>query len=164
MSDPRKSVSEELRVVSVHGCLVSVELINRAADEIDRLTAAKSGVGITDEMVGDLLEIAGWFKDNGMSGKHDPDDAYAKVCERAAAALTAAIGKMEGWRPIETAPHDEVVLLYWKDWADRIYMEAARASHGESFPNGYSNMSRHGYATHWMPLPSPPPTSDGGGE
>jgi len=60
------------------------------------------------------------------------------------------------WQPIETAPHDEVVLLYWEDWSGAKYMEAAQASHGQTFPNGYSNVSRHGSATHWMPLPAAP--------
>jgi hypothetical protein len=60
------------------------------------------------------------------------------------------------WQPIETAPHDEVVLLYWKDWADREYMDVTRASTGQRYPNGYSDISRHGYATHWAPLPPPP--------
>lgn len=63
---------------------------------------------------------------------------------------------MSNWQPIETAPHGECVLLYWRDWADREYMEVTQASWGERFPNGYSNLSRHGSATHWMPLPAAP--------
>lgn len=62
------------------------------------------------------------------------------------------------WQPIDTAPHDEVVLLYWKDWADREYMEVTRASWGQRYPNGYSDMAKHGSATHWMPLPAAPAT------
>lgn len=77
----------------------------------------------------------------------------------ALSAIDVAGIRADKWMPIETAPHDEVVLLYWKDWADREYMEAARASHGQSYPNGYSDMSRHGSATHWQPLPLPPALS-----
>jgi len=62
------------------------------------------------------------------------------------------------WQPVSTAPHDEVVLLYWQDWQGFHYMEATRFSTGERSPNGYSNRSEHGYATHWMPLPAPPET------
>ena len=60
-----------------------------------------------------------------------------------------------GWRPIETAPHEELVVLGWQEngvWKQEI----ALASAGERFPNGYSNMWAHGCATHWMPLPEPP--------
>lgn len=65
---------------------------------------------------------------------------------------------MGDWQPIETAPHDEVVLLYWRDWSGVEYMEATRFSTGERLPNGFSNYSQHGWATHWMPLPPPPAT------
>ena len=60
------------------------------------------------------------------------------------------------WQPIETAPHDEVVLLYWKDWSGAEYMETARYSTGKRYENGYSDYSQHSWATHWMPLPAPP--------
>lgn len=65
----------------------------------------------------------------------------------------------EGWRPIETAEHDEEVLLGWwqntglggKDWITDV----GKASYGWR-RGSISNMSLHGSATHWQPLPSPP--------
>ena len=64
-----------------------------------------------------------------------------------------------GWQPIESAPHEVLILLYWMDWADREYMEAGYASTGSRTDYG-SSISHHGDATHWMPLPaSPSPTS-----
>lgn len=63
--------------------------------------------------------------------------------------------RVTGWQQIETAPHEELVVLGWQEdgaWKQEI----ALASAGERFPNGYSNMWTHGRATHWMPLPEPP--------
>jgi len=63
------------------------------------------------------------------------------------------------WQKIESAPHGERVLLGWwqpdglgeQDWE----CEVGAASWGWR-RNGVSNMSYHGRATHWMPLPEPP--------
>lgn len=63
--------------------------------------------------------------------------------------------RVTGWQPIETAPHEELVVLGWQE--DGVWkQEIALASAGERFPNGYSNRWTHGRATHWMPLPEPP--------
>jgi hypothetical protein len=71
------------------------------------------------------------------------------------AALTAALGAM--WRPIDEAEPNQTYLLGWHDWRDHAWCtEVASAIHGQRFENGYSNVSRHGSATHFMPLPSPP--------
>lgn len=67
------------------------------------------------------------------------------------------------WQPISTAPHNKAVLLGWADWRDsRWIMEVGAASTGDRFANGYSSVSLHGSATHWMPLPPAP--QDAGGE
>ena len=63
------------------------------------------------------------------------------------------------WQDISTAPHGEIVLLGWwtpdglgnSNWD----CEVACASWGWR-TGSISNMSRHGQATHWMPLPAPP--------
>lgn len=61
---------------------------------------------------------------------------------------------MSDWKAVETAPHETYVLLGW--WDDGKWNSATGfASHGWS-RNGISTMSRHGQATHWMPLPEPP--------
>src|SRR5690606_6201823 len=75
-------------------------------------------------------------------------------------ALTAALAK--AWRPIESAPHGERVLLGWTDWRDGQWcMDVGCASHGMRHDNGYSSVSHHGSATVWMPLPAAP-GSEGG--
>ncbi len=64
---------------------------------------------------------------------------------------------MGEWQLIETAPHGKRVLLGWRDWRDHQWcVDAAPATTGQRFANGYSNLSQHGSATHWMPLPDPP--------
>jgi hypothetical protein len=58
------------------------------------------------------------------------------------------------WLPIETAPHETRVLLGW--WYDGVWIsEVGEASHGWT-RNGISNMSRHGQAVYWRPLPTGP--------
>jgi hypothetical protein len=67
----------------------------------------------------------------------------------------------EGWRSIESAPHNKAVLLSWNDWRDgRWIMEVGAASTGQRYKNGHSSVSSHGSATHWRPLPIPPATQE----
>ncbi len=70
--------------------------------------------------------------------------------------------KNSGWRTIESAPHETNVLLAWRDWVipSTWMMEAGMASWGKRLANGYSNLSHHGSATHWQPLPAPPPSDE----
>ncbi len=61
------------------------------------------------------------------------------------------------WQGIESAspPPNTRVLLAWRDWRDGKWLiEAAPYETGERVGH-YSNVSRHGSATHWMPLPTP---------
>lgn len=85
-------------------------------------------------------------------GLNDPTEMHKGVMR---AALTAALGAM--WRPISEAEPNRTYLLGWRDWRDdRWCMEVAPAVHGQRYETGYSNVSHHGSATHFMPLPSPP--------
>ena len=62
------------------------------------------------------------------------------------------------WRPIEEAPHGEDVLLFCPDRGcptNRARIELSKAVWGSS-GDGWSNISRHSWATHFMPLPLPP--------
>jgi hypothetical protein len=63
---------------------------------------------------------------------------------------------MTAWRPIDTAPHGVDVLL-WCPVAGQspAVMEVGQASWG-SRNEVASNMSYHGRATHWQPLPNAP--------
>ena len=69
--------------------------------------------------------------------------------------IRADLAHAPGWQPIETAPHETLVILGWREngtWKQEI----ALASAGERLPNGYSNRWWHGQATHWMPLSEAP--------
>lgn len=102
----------------------------------------------------------------------DPDSAVARAAfdEGLAAAIRALPSPTDGhsqWRPIETAPHETLVLLYSPPaWPSEAKCEVGFASTGRRTPapdgGSFSNMSRHGYATHWMPLPFPPDSTEGG--
>lgn len=75
----------------------------------------------------------------------------ADLLRRAAAMLR------ETWQPIETAPVNTEVLLFCPDrgLSNPQRIELGMASHG--WRNAVcNNMSFHSWATHWMPLPSPP--------
>ena len=92
----------------------------------------------------------------------DPDNAvyWTEKMAVISDALYNAPAK-DNWQPIETAPHETLVLLYWHDaLLDDCMIEVAMASHGKLYPNGISSRSRHGRATHWMPLPKPPKTEE----
>ena len=87
-----------------------------------------------------------------LRGLIDPRD-YDALRTAASAYLEAL-----SWRPIETAPLDAIILLgWWEEWPAKQWCYAASiAGHENDKPPGMSNGWRHGYATHWMPLPEPP--------
>ena len=64
------------------------------------------------------------------------------------------------WMPIETAPHETLVVLGWHDENGVFKQEIALASAGTRYPGGGSDMWWHGSATHWMPLPPDPPKGE----
>lgn len=91
-------------------------------------------------------------------------DNMRLALEHLAAALIARTAQPVGvqWQPIETAPHEELVVLGWQE--DGVWkQEIALASAGERLQNGYSNRWLHGRATHWMPLPAAPALLPDGG-
>lgn len=64
---------------------------------------------------------------------------------------------MSEWKDISTAPHETPILMAWfDDWQRKWEYKAGLFSHGKRYGNGWSNYSEHGYATHWMELPTPP--------
>lgn len=84
--------------------------------------------------------------------------------KEAARAAIAAMpsGEVGQWLGIESAPRNKAVLLGWQDWRDGRWSMAVDAySTGQRFANGYSTVSNHGSATHWMPLPAPPAQGEG---
>lgn len=64
------------------------------------------------------------------------------------------------WQPIETAPHETLVVLGWHDENGVFKQEIGLASAGTRYPGGASDMWWHGRATHWMPLPPAPPQGE----
>lgn len=64
---------------------------------------------------------------------------------------------MSEWRPIETAPLYETVLVYGKEigWPD-TYIGAGRGVRDFGGVSWVRPDGDHVEATHWMPLPEPP--------
>jgi len=85
-------------------------------------------------------------------------DMWKGQCERQAKQLQAT-----RWQPIETAPHETLVVLGWHDENGVFKQEIALASAGTRYPGGASDMWWHGRATHWMPLDRPPAPPQGDG-
>lgn len=114
----------------------------------------------TPEMIeaGDVANPTAWNEDTDLGFGCD-------VAFEVYRAMLAASPPADEWRPIETAPHETNVLLAWQDWSlpGRWRMEAGMASWGWRNEVA-STMSRHGEATHWMPLPTPPAGADEGGK
>ena len=75
-------------------------------------------------------------------------------------ALSSAGIDCEGWRDIESAPANQLVLLFCPERgvANLERIELGYASHGSP----RTAMSYHAWATHWRPLPLPPLASGGG--
>lgn len=89
-----------------------------------------------------------------------PDTLTPDQWERLTRAVEDAVrAAADGWRPIESAPHGEDVFLGWwqdnglggRDWMQEVGLASWGWRRGS-----ISNISRHGSATHWMPLPPPP--------
>jgi hypothetical protein len=80
-----------------------------------------------------------------------------RECLRKAIEAYERVRAESAWQPIETAPHEELVMLGWHDAriADWCW-EVAMASWGKRNELGYSNVGMHGEATHWKPLDQPP--------
>lgn len=107
------------------------------------------------------------LKENGLS--REELGGSARASRGAAGPSDCAVGdapRSDEWQDIEstTPPHDTAVLLGWQDSRGGCWIsEVAAYSTGERFDNGYSNLSLHGSATHWMSLPPPPPQNSDGG-
>lgn len=112
--------------------------------------AAGSVPDLTDEAINEIAQA--YFHQD------DTDLADVRCAIRTALreqrALLAQYGS-PAWQPIETAPHETPVLLSWVEWDGEWKFEVGPASWGWRTPT-VSNMSRHGRATHWMPLPPAP--------
>lgn len=82
------------------------------------------------------------------------DSLKDKMRDVAQAALTAALAEM--WRPIESAPHGETLMLFWIDKNGAPKFAFDKASYDWKCGDYAKGVSRHDRATHFAPLPSPP--------
>lgn len=106
---------------------------------------------LTDEEIAQALNDAGVTDYADVPLRYDLE--IARVIERAAVEAY----QRQQWLPIETAPHNEEVLLGWRDWDGAWMSEVSMASWG--WRNEHvSCISKHGRATNWMPLPPAPET------
>lgn len=101
---------------------------------------------VSEEMVRPVIERA--LFDFGPVSSAVRGDLATILAKRLTAALSDQVA---GWRPIETAPADESLILgWWRDWPDRKWeceIELASCTKG-----GW----RHARATHWRHTPIPP--------
>ena len=81
-------------------------------------------------------------------------DALAREKMIAAAPLSPAppapSTPADGWRPIESAPKDVLLLLYAPP--EKLYVD----THGKRGAIRVSSTRNWTWATHWRPLPAPP--------
>lgn len=78
------------------------------------------------------------------------------MANRRVLALDTAIAAIDQlrWRPIEEAPEDTpVILASPQTWPEPCWEVSVGVGSVTNFEGG---QTRHGYATHWMPLPEPP--------
>lgn len=91
----------------------------------------------------------------------DAVSAHAALNKRAEeiAALVISLDaecRRHEWQSIETAPLDGSLLLlgWWETWPEKVWeQEVSPAGNQNVFKSG---VFHHGQATHWMPLPFPP--------
>lgn len=146
-----------------------------AAVEAARREERERLMAVLSQAYGALrVPASGAFNDNGdltvshvLLSAEDVEQAYwTKRRVHAILSATPQQDAQDPWQPIETAPHGEDVLLFCPDRGcptNRARIELGQASHGER-GNGWSSMSFHSWATHWMPLPAPPATPQQEGE
>ena len=92
-----------------------------------------------------------------LAKQHCYDDfvSFTQGTVREVITYAEKLRSAQQWRLIETAPHEELVVLGWFE-GDTWKQEIGLASAGERYDNGYSSRWWHGQATHWAPLLPPP--------
>jgi hypothetical protein len=64
---------------------------------------------------------------------------------------------MTDWRPIETAPEDEIILIFaTPDWVDTAWYINDEDEGTIWYWNRYDRIHSNLVPTAWMPLPEPP--------
>lgn len=87
----------------------------------------------------------------------------------AATIIQQAIDKAQAWQPISTAPKDGTLICIWADymqdgpWMAYWFVYKHRIGQGiEGWNTGTDVAPDWAAPTHWMPLPQPPQTDNGG--
>lgn len=116
----------------------------------------------------ELERLADECRDMGNEAHQQPGASkYMRTLWKAEVLIREVLAhrKAEAWQPIETAPHETLVVLGWYE-GDVWKQEIALASAGTRYPNGYSDRWQHGRASHWRPLPDPSttPEAEGGSD
>ena len=69
---------------------------------------------------------------------------------------------MSEWQPIETAPRDRLLVLWWRPTSSRLGNPVIGSICGDGPYDGMWWSGQFGFyqdvwhITHWMPLPTPP--------
>lgn len=104
---------------------------------------------VTDEQLREAVEYLYWYAH--LYHNNERDTPRIKKSAEAKKLIEAAISELRAasqWRPIESAPDDTDVLIYTGECATpEIKISMAFCTKG-----GWAA----GFATHWMPLPTPP--------
>ena len=120
------------------------------ADELDEL-AAGCAVYSPDQCA-TMIDGIGWIA---MRHKLRKAAELLRALEQPASAAG-----VEGWRPIETAPRgDGVVLVGWGEYRERDGYSPA-FMRWYDLVGGWTVNAMPFYPTHWMPLPAAPKPED----
>ena len=129
------------------------------ADFDRRIRAALEPDTVTDELSKSIADFASRQEPLGAEFEQVLADNIEELYETQP---NTAADTVTGWQDISTAPHGVEVLLYCPDQGrptNRERIELGMASFGKQ-GDGWSNVSHHSWATHWMPLP-PAPEKEG---
>ena len=105
----------------------------------------------------DYFDITNWVAhlDAGEKVEAKAKEACRIVCQAARAYLSA---QKDGWRPIETAPMHQPIMVY-----NQMTGPYVSQMQGGGFPLGFwagSLGKWYPQPTHWQPLPDAPTTGD----
>ncbi len=106
----------------------------------------------------------GWCVECGLHPdalRHHERKPCTCIIGKLRAALQGTNGEHQAWRPIDTAPQDEVILIYAAGFQIAHYNLAGKKWIGYGWETSDTRrLNNSATPTHWMPLPSAPPVVD----
>jgi hypothetical protein len=155
--------ADAIRAQTMLDCVSWIDDLYRAAtDEVSK-DAYREASGVILAVYGETAPQQAALAVSTNGPVCHPTDPHCNwpECRNKCCPPATSVSAPPGWQSIETAPHEQKVLVGW--WYNGEWeCEAAMASHGWR-RNGISTMSWHGQATHWQSLPPPPIASAAGG-